>query len=417
MTATLVEERATPSRHGPLRVCHVVYSFYETDNRVIRYAERMSQDGHAVDVISLRREGQSRGDVIKGVRIHRIQRRSVSERHAWQYLLKVLWFFAKTGAILTVRHARRPYDVVHVHNVPDFLVFSALAPRLSGAGIILDIHDVLPELYASKFDGGGESRLFRALVAVERLSCRFAHHVIIANHLWFDRVTRRSVPPARCSVMLNYPDLDLFRPVAVSERCRRGGFTILYPGTLNEHQGLDLAIRAFDLVRNRMPDATLQVYGEGPARESLEDLVRELGLGDRIAIRGRVPLVQVAEIMAAANLGVVPKRADGFGNEAFSTKILEFMACGVPVVVSRTRVDAHYFDDRVVRFFTPGDVQGLADALLWAYEHPEEAATMAKSGLAFADANSWQLRADDYRGIVEALVTRRAGSVGSPRAH
>ena len=64
--------------------------------------------------------------------------------------------------------------------------------------------------------------------------------------------------------------------------------------------------------------------------------------------------------MAEADLGIVPKRNDSFGDEAFSTKILEFMASGVPVVVSSTRVDRHYFNDKVVRFFPSGDIGRLA---------------------------------------------------------
>ena len=70
------------------------------------------------------------------------------------------------------------------------------------------------------------------------------------------------------------------------------------------------------------------------------------------------------ELMANADLGVVPKRADGFGNEAHSTEIMEFMSQGVPVIASRTKIDTYHFDDSVVRFFLSGDVRGLADAMV-----------------------------------------------------
>jgi glycosyltransferase involved in cell wall biosynthesis len=63
-------------------------------------------------------------------------------------------------------------------------------------------------------------------------------------------------------------------------------------------------------------------------------------------------------------LGVVPKRADSFGNEAYSTKIMEFMSLGVPVIVSETKIDRYYFDDSVVRFFQSGNSDALADAML-----------------------------------------------------
>jgi glycosyltransferase involved in cell wall biosynthesis len=120
------------------------------------------------------------------------------------------------------------------------------APKLSGAKIILDIHDIVPEFYASKFKVTEESFIFKALVGVERASCSFADHVIIANHVCEERLTGRSVKKENCTTMLNYPDTTLFRHAM---RTRADGkFVMLYPGTLNHHQGLDVAIRAFAMI-------------------------------------------------------------------------------------------------------------------------------------------------------------------------
>ncbi|MCA1563470.1 MAG: glycosyltransferase, partial [Acidobacteria bacterium] len=174
--------------------------------------------------------------------------------------------------------------------------------------------------------------------------------------------------------------------------------------TLNHHQGVDIAIRAFALALTRMPQAEFHVYGEGPARPALEQLSRDQGLRNRVKIMDRVPIKEISSLMASADLGVVPKRADGFGNEAFSTKILEFMACGVPVVVSRTQIDAHYFDDSLVRFFTPGKEADLAEALVWAYEHRDEHRRRVGIARDFAVRYSWQERVVDYRTLVESLV-------------
>lgn len=397
-------ERRTRRGPRPLRVCHVAYTFYENDNRVIRYAETLAERGAEVHVIALRRPDQPRRGESNGVQVHRVQRRAVNERGPWSYLLKILWFFAQSTVWLTVLQLRRRFDVVHVHNVPDFLVFTAIVPRLTGAAIVLDIHDILPELYAGKFGTAQESRLFKVLLQVERLSCRFSDHVIVANHLWHEKLTRRAVPALKCTAMLNYPDLRLFTPRAGGPGRSSDRFVFLYPGTLNHHQGLDIAVDAFAAAHHQMPNAELHIYGEGPARPALARQVRELGLNGRVKLMDRVPLTDVCRVMADADVGVVPKRADGFGNEACSTKTLEFMACRVPVIASRTRVDEYYFNDSLVRFFTPGDPADLARAMLCAYRQPDGDRVERARG--FALQNSWQKRAGEYVDIVERLVGR-----------
>ncbi len=390
-----------------LRICHVAYTFYENDNRVIRYAEAFSEQGHQVDVVALRRPGQSRNGCVRGVRVCRLQQRSVNEKRAVTYLAKIVWFLIQTMVLLTFRSIRRRYDVVHVHNVPDFLVFAALVPKLLGARVILDIHDILPELYAGKFSSDEGSTVFRALLAVERASCRFADHVIIANHLWYDKLVRRTVAAEKCTTILNYPDLRLFKREGAPRDASADKFTFLYPGTLNYHQGVDVAIKAFALAADRMPGAEFHIYGEGPARSELVRLIDELRLADRVKLMARVPLDEIPRVMAAADAGVVPKRAEGFGNEAFSTKILEFMACGVPVVVSRTRIDAHYFDDTLVRFFASGQEGDLAAVLFDMYQNRANSCDLVRAAREFAVRNSWQERVADYRGLVESLLAPR----------
>src|SRR6185503_258661 len=218
------------------------------------------------------------------------------------------------------------------------------------------------------------------------------NHVIVANHLWHEKLLKRSVPSDKCTPIMNYPDLRLFAPISAESQRRDGKFIMLYPGTLSHLQGLDLAIEALSIVADRMPGAEFHIYGEGGTRPLLEQMTRDKHLEGVIRFNHGLPIHEISKVIASADVGVVPKRGDGFGNEAFSTKTLEFMACGVPVIVSRTRVDTHYFNDGLVRFFTPGDVADLARAMVWAYEHRPELRVRATRGRDFALRYSWQER-------------------------
>lgn len=383
----------------------VAYTFYEADNRVRRYAEALVKRGDEVDAIVVGQEGQLPFEVIAGVHVYRIQNRVIDEVSPFSYLRKLLMFFLRSAWVLTRRHLRARYDIIHVHSVPDFQVFATIIPRLMGVRVILDIHDIVPEFYASKFKVNEGSLVFRLLLLIENLSVAYSNHVIISNHLWYTKITQRSVKPGKCTVIINYPDLSIFysRPRTVQSN---GDFVMCYPGTLNWHQGVDLAISAMALLRDKAPNLKFLIIGKGPDWEKLKKMVKQQRLEDRVVMAGLIPIEQVAETMATVDLGVVPKRKNSFGNEAFSTKIMEFMAMGVPVVVSNTRIDQYYFDDRLVQFFESDNVADLAAKIQKLMEDSPKRDALRLSGSAFIEQNNWDVKKDEYLDLVDRLVDR-----------
>jgi glycosyltransferase involved in cell wall biosynthesis len=388
-----------------MKVCHVVYAFYETDTRVRMYAEALSERGDHVDVISLRKEGQARCEVVEGVHVNRIQPRVINERNKATYLFRLIKFFMKSSAFLakSTLNGDGRYDLIHIHSVPDFEVFAALIPKLYGSKIILDIHDIVPEFYASKFSVSESSLIFKGLVLTERASTAFADYVIVANHLWERTLTERSVKKEKCSTFLNYPIPAFFR--AYPKNRDDGKVVLVYPGSLNWHQGVDIAIRAFDRIKARVPEAEFHIYGSGAAVGFLRKLVDERNLNDRVFIREFLPLDEIVPLMASADIGVVPKRADSFGDQAFSTKIFEFMALGVPVIVSRTQIDSFYFDDSVVKFFDSKDEESLAEAMLELIRNRQLRTMLSRNAAAYIQCHSWSCKKEDYTRLVDEIAT------------
>jgi glycosyltransferase involved in cell wall biosynthesis len=388
-----------------LNVCMITYSFFESDTRVLQYTSALTARGDVVDVLSLQREGAPREETLDGVHVHRVQKRTVNEKGPLAYLRRILSFMAKAAWFLSRPSTVRRYDVIHVHSVPDFLVFATLLPRLFGAKVILDIHDILPEFYASKFGLSKKSIMFRSLALCEKVSAAFSNHVIIANDLWRARLLDRTTTPAKCLTVRNYPDPQFFHPYPHTTDGKV--FRIVYPGTLNEHQGLDIALHAFARVAAEIPNAQFDIYGEGPALQQLVALRDQLHLGDRVQFHGFLPVKNIGKYMAEADLAVVPKRiSTGFGNEAASTKIMEFMAVGVPVIVSRTQIDSLEYDDSVVHFVTPEDDEKLAEAIQYLYEYPEYREQLVKNATAYLQLNSWATKKYDYLRVIDSLCPR-----------
>jgi glycosyltransferase involved in cell wall biosynthesis len=391
------------SRTGhPMNVCMVAYAPYHYDTRLMCYAETLAALGHTVDVFALSAPGEKRRKTIRGVNLHPLLSRGRSERSPVSYLRKIMSFFVCAGALVTYRDLRKHYDLIHVHSVPDFLVFTAFLPSLRGARVILDIHDLLPELYASKFGKSEASWVCRLLRYVERRSAAFADHVIAANDLWRTKLVSRSVREEKCSVILTLPDRTLFRRRG---RIRRDDkFIILYPGTLNHHQGVDIAIRALDLIKHAAPTAEFHIYGAGPEEIALKQLTAELSLQSRVKFHGIQPLSDIPGLMENADLGVVPKRNDLFGNEAFSTKALELMAMGVPIVVADTAVDRYYFDASMVKFFKAGDEASLADSILLTIRDYGLRDKLVRNASRFVARNDWGAHRHKYIDIVNFLT-------------
>ncbi len=385
------------------RVCMISYSYYETDNRVRRYAETLVKEGYEVDAYSLRRErGQPERETLEGVVVHRLQERQKDERGALDHLTRQCRFLVSCARLLKREQRLRAYDLVHVHNPPDFMVFAAWATKQRGAKIILDIHDVVPELYGSKFKSAGVSLIVRALTWIERISMRFADHVIVSNHLWHEKLVSRSVPREKTSVLVNHVDPAVFHPRPRSER--EGKFLMVFPGSLSWHQGLDIAIRAFVRVQAELPYAEFHIHGVGSAKPDLINLIDELGLREKVLFRPVVALDEVAALMANADVGVVPKRANSFGNEAYSTKIMEFMSQGTPVIASRTKIDSYYFDDSVICFFEPENVDDLASCILRVARDREYRDTLRANALQYAQQHGWDKKQHEYLKVVNDLL-------------
>jgi glycosyltransferase involved in cell wall biosynthesis len=393
-------------RNTRKKICMVAYTPYETDNRVRRYAETLVKRGDQVDVIAI--SGEKSGppeQEIKGVTVYRVQHRKHNERSKWTYAWRLSRFLVSSARALTRLHKQNRYDVVHVHNMPDFLVFAAWYPKLTGAKLILDIHDLVPELFANKFRTKPESAYVGFLKTIEKLSAKFVDHVIVSNHLWHPTVVARSVPEAKCSVLINHVDPEMFSRHA---RTRADGkFIVLFPGSFQWHQGLDIAINAFAHVKTKVPNAEFHLYcgAGGDQQDELKQLVRQLGLEDSVKFNGGVSLDQMAQVIANADLGVVPKRADSFGNEAYSTKIMEFMSQGVPVVVSRTKIDTFYFEEGVVHFFPSGDSQAMAEAMLDVINNNNLRDSLIARGYEYVERNGWDQKKKQYLDLIDSVST------------
>jgi len=395
--------KKTGLRRG-LHIGMPVYSFYDGDNRVMRYASTLRKRGDEVEIFALGRDPRIKTEVLDEIKVYRLQTREHKEKTSLRYMTRETLFLLKSFCHISKIQKRHAFDLIHAHSIPDFIVFSAAYAKFKGAKIILDIHDIVPELYLSKFHKSKKHIFYKLLLFLERFSCQYADYVIVPNHLWFEKITSRSVKKDKCKVIMNYPDDSIFYPRPRQRNDDR--FLMVYPGTLSYHQGVDLAIMAFAGVAAKFPETEFHIYGNGLEKNILYGLIKKFGLEKNVFFKDEVPLEKIPEIIAEYDAGVVPKRDDEFAGEAFSTKILEFMAMGVPVIVSATKIDKYYFNDSVVKFFKPGDVEDLQKAIIELIENKDLRRQLAENALKFVENYKWSANKKVYLEIVDKLTSK-----------
>lgn len=391
------------------RYCMVVHAYYPIrEPRVEREAEALAKNNYSVDVLCLRHSFEPAFERIENVNIYRLPLKRYKKMGVIVQFFEYLYFFILT--FLHLAHPSARYDVVHVHNPPDFLIFGALISRLRGAKLVLDIHDLMPEFYLSRFNNGFMSDWFSKLLKLqEKFSCCFAHHVITVSEPWRQTLIKRGTPADKISVVMNVAG-EKFRAgaIKVKKPATNRRFHILYHGTLTERYGLDLALQAIAKVRHKIPELQFTIHGDGVYLDKLRNLADDLNLNDVVNYSTEfVPTEDLPNLIASAQVGLIPYRKDIFTDGILPTKLMEYVALGVPVIVARTSTIETYFDNSMVEFFTPENVDEMAASIYYLYQNRHKLPEMAKRADVFNQQYNWAKQAQNLIELANELTYKK----------
>jgi len=380
--------------HGK-KVAVLLFSNYPADPRPRRAAEALTREGAIVDLLCMQQnERERRHENVNGVNVSRLPfRRYRGGKLAYigQYSAFILISFV----YLTIRSLRKRYDFIHVHNMPDVLVFSALVPKLLGAKVVLDLHDPMPELMEAIFNLSPQSVNVRVLKQMEKWSIGFADRVVTVSRTFKDLFSARSCPAEKIAVVLNSPDERIFRfrPCRPFRRDENDGskpFVILYHGSLLRRNGFDLAVDALERLRNAVPVARLVVCGSRTAFfDEVMASAQARGLDKFIEYRGSCRLERIVEAIASCDVGVIPNHKNIFTELNTPTRIFECLALGKPVIAPRARGIQDYFGDDDLIYFNLGDSEDLADKLEFVVRHPRDVAEIVERGQQVYQNHTW----------------------------
>lgn len=395
-------------------VAVVVFSHYPSDPRPRREAEALAQQGMKVEVISLSgSHNEPRREVFNGISILRMplqRKRGGKFSYIFQYGLFTLTAFF----LLAFRSFTRRYSLIHVHNMPDFLVFAALVPKICGAKVILDIHDPMPELMMTIYGLKPQSMSVRLLKWLEKWSIAFADSVLTVNLACKKIFSSRSCLAQKIKVVMNSPDEGIFKCQNSSQPTLPGNssgkpFAIMYHGSLVERHGLDIAVAALGKVKHFIPQAKLRIYGQStPFLEQVMNSVAGTELQNSIGYLGAKKLEEIVEGIKECDLGIIPNRRSIFTEINTPTRIFEYLSQGKPVIAPLVPGIRDYFGSEDLIYFELGNADDLAEKIKYVFFHSNDVEGIVKRGQQVYSSHKWSCeRIHFVDTVTDLLVTDR----------
>jgi glycosyltransferase involved in cell wall biosynthesis len=400
------------AKEGALRgksAAVLLYSFYPADPRPRRAAEALVEAGARVDLYCLREsEEDPAQECVNGVNVWRLPIRK-KRGSKWDYLFQYSRFLMRSAWFLAHRSLRHRYDLVHVHNMPDVLVFAALAPKLRKAVVILDLHDPMPELMTSIYGLSPDHFIVRILRLLERWSIGFADLALTPNITFKTLFVSRSCPPEKMQIVMNSPEEEIFAADVADTGPKQGRphaeFRVMHHGSIVHRHGIDLLVLAVAKLVERIPGIRLDIYGaRTPFLDEVLAIAGELKIADRVHYHGQMAQPQIAEAIRACDVGVVPNRRSAFTEINFPTRLFEYLSMHRPVIAPATTGILDYFGPEELVTFRPGDVEDLAEKIFWVSHSPEAVARSVQKGREVYRNHLWSGEKARFLKEVEAVV-------------
>jgi glycosyltransferase involved in cell wall biosynthesis len=264
----------------------------------------------------------------------------------------------------------------------------------------------MPELFASKF--GDNRRVVLLLELVERLSASFADRVLTVSKPTWKVLVDRGISPRKLEIVMNTADERIFSAsdgLPTPTHNSDGGLTLVSHGVLIERYGYQTILHALTEIREIHPRVRLLIMGNGEYESTLHELVRELELEENVVLLGFKPREEVVSVLRSADIGVTANTNDIFTQLILPTKLMEYVALGIPAVVSRLPAVEEYFDETMVNFFDADDPKDLASVVCSvAGDLGTARATAERTRETFLNEYGWKKMKGRYIQLVDELA-------------
>ena len=387
-------------------VCHLLYEEYPRDPRVRRYVNALNSTGRNCIVVCSKKKNEKYFENIDGNLVYRIP---VSKKRGSFFLtlLEYLLFAWISSFLLLYLQLRYRLKIVHVHTLPDFLIFAALWNKILGTKLILDLHEIFPELYMARTGAAYDSFKVNLLKTAEKYSIKLANKVITIHDNARDIfIKRNNLSEEKISVVMNSVDPAEFPNPAKPDE---NNFIIIYNGTIVKLLNLTMITEALAKLKNEMPPGdfskiVFRLYGDGPALSEILSRADKLGVADKVQYMGYLQPAEMRKEVLKTGVLILPPLKNIYSDLFYTIKLIETVYLKIPVIATRLNTYLRYYSEDSLFYFDSGSVNELAEKIKEVYYNKSLVQQKTASARADYDKLSWEIMRDRYLGIVEKLL-------------
>ncbi len=283
-----------------------------------------------------------------------------------------------------IRKNRDRYDLIHAF----FGIPCGFLAMLSGKPYITSLRGSDVPFYSKKYEKL-DKYIFQHL---SKLIWKKSEYVV-ANSEGLRDLAYEAYDKKEIGVIYNGVDIDIFKP-----KEKEDGFVVVSTSRLIERKGLDYLIKAFSKFSKGKDDVELRFYGDGNQREKLEDLVKELGIEDKVKFFGETDREDIAKVIPTAHVFVLPSK-----NEGMSNSLLEAMASGLAVIatdVGGTKELVNSSNGIIVEKESVNDIYNALEKL---YSNRELVKDMGIESRKKAEDMSWEKMGESYLRLYNSI--------------
>lgn len=387
---------------GKYPVCHLLYEEFPRDPRVRRYVNALNEQGRHCIIVCSKRERDSYYEEWNGNRIYRLP---VSKKRGsfLGTLIEYLLFTWLSSFLLFYLQVKYRFKIIHTHTLPDFLIFAALWNKIFGVKLILDLHEIFPELYMARTGAGGDSFKVKLLKFAEKASIWLADIVLTIHDNALDIFVKRN-PRAKnkISVVMNSVDPAEFNQERIVNEKE---FVIIYNGTIVKLLNLTAVVEALAKLKEQLPaddyaKVVFRLYGDGPALEEILQLAEKLGVGNKVEYMGYLQPADMRKEVLKTGVLILPPLKNIYSDLFYTIKLIETIYLKIPVIATRLNTYKRYYREDSIYYFDSGNIDELAERIKDVFYNKELAVTKTQNARADYDKLGWEIMRKRYQDIV-----------------